>query len=62
MDLDIVSGPWLDVVVSLSHLLLTVNSSLNFIIYCYKDEKFRSVFLLLVTNIWKKSDRSIITV
>ena len=42
----------------MSHLLLTLNSSLNFGIYCYKDEKFRSVFLNLVFNFWKKSNNN----
>ena len=31
----------MDLVVSISHLLSTVNSSINFVIYCYKDSKFR---------------------
>lgn len=32
---------YVDLVVSISHLLSTVNSSINFVIYCYKDSKFR---------------------
>ena len=30
------SAAWTNAVVSFSHLLATLNSSLNFIIYCYK--------------------------
>ncbi|XP_059084570.1 FMRFamide receptor-like [Tigriopus californicus] len=41
MDVDSDWGAWMDVVLSFSHLSVTVNSSLNFVIYCYKDEKFR---------------------
>ena len=44
---------WMDGVVSFSHLLSTVNSSLNFIIYCYKDEKFRLVFLRMICPDWE---------
>ena len=33
---------WVDVLVSISHFLVTLNSSVNFIIYCYKDQKFRA--------------------
>jgi len=56
-----INEAWTDsltIVVSMSHLLLTLNSSLNFGIYCYKDEKFRSVFLNLVFNFWKKSNNN----
>ena len=44
---------WMDGVVSFSHLLSTVNSSLNFIIYCYKDEKFRHVLLRMTCPDWE---------
>ena len=29
----------------ISHLLLVFNSSSNIVIYCWKDDKFRKVFL-----------------
>ena len=29
----------------LSHFLLVLNSSVNFVIYCWKDDKFRAVML-----------------
>ena len=32
-----------DVLSIFSHLLLVVNSSINIVIYCWKDEKFRKV-------------------
>ena len=32
---------YVDAVVSFSHLLSTVNSSINFVIYCSKDANFR---------------------
>ena len=35
----------LDAVVAVSHLLATVNSSINFVIYCYKDVRFRMSLL-----------------
>ena len=41
---------WMDAVVSFSHLLATVNSSLNFLIYCYKDEKFRQVLVRMISQ------------
>ena len=44
---------WMDGVVSFSHLLSTVNSSLNFVIYCYKDEKFRHVLLRMTCPDWQ---------
>ena len=44
---------WMNAVVSLSHLSVTVNSSLNFIIYCYKDEKFRHVLLRMICPDWE---------
>ena len=34
-----------DVLSLLSHFLLVTNSSVNIVIYCWKDEKFRQVFL-----------------
>ena len=39
---------WLETVVSVSHLLSTVNSSINFVIYCYKDDKFREILLKMI--------------
>ena len=44
---------WMDAVVSFSHLLSTVNSSINFVIYCYKDEKFRHVLLRMTCPDWE---------
>jgi hypothetical protein len=32
-------APQMNIVVSVSHLLITINCSTNFIIYCYKDKK-----------------------
>ena len=58
MDIDSEWNHWMDIVVSFSHLLCTVNSSLNFLIYCIKDEKFRSSFIILVSCCsWKKTQR-----
>ena len=33
---------WCEVLTFLSHLLLVFNSSVNILIYCWKDQKFRS--------------------
>jgi len=41
---------WLNAVVSFSHLLSTVNSSINFVIYCNKDDKFRKIFLKILKS------------
>jgi len=51
----------LDVFVSFSHLLATLNSSINFVIYCYKDEKFRNSFVAMVSTFTHK-DQGIIVV
>ena len=48
MDMESAWTEWMDAVVSFSHLLSTVNSSINFVIYCYKDEKFRGILLKLI--------------
>jgi hypothetical protein len=52
----------MDAVVSFSHLLATVNSSLNFLIYCYKDEKFRLVFMSLMFHPFNRNQQSIVIV
>merc|ERR1719385_87365 len=44
-DLDIEFSDAMVCLISLGHLSVTVNSSMNFLIYCYKDEKFRTVLL-----------------
>ena len=49
---------WMDGVVSFSHLLSTVNSSLNFIIYCYKDAKFRQVLLRMTCPDYAQTRRT----
>jgi len=41
-------GPELMISVSVSHLLITINASSNFAIYCAKDKKFRKCFLRLL--------------
>ena len=42
---DIVRLPiWLDYLISISHWLLTLNSSVNMFIYLHKDPRFRAVF------------------
>ena len=50
-----------DYLVSMSHLLATFNSSVNFVIYCYKDEKFRNSFVAMISSFTNK-DQSIIVV
>ena len=61
LDFDKSWNKTLDVFVSFSHLLVTVNSSINFIIYCYKDEKFRNSFVAMMSSLTNK-DQSIIVV
>jgi hypothetical protein len=48
MDMESAWNEWMETVVSFSHLLSTVNSSINFVIYCYKDEKFREILLKMI--------------
>lgn len=36
---------WCDLITFLSHLLLILNSSSNIVIYCWKDQKFRTTLL-----------------
>jgi hypothetical protein len=48
MDMDAAWSEWMDAVVSFSHLLSTVNSSLNFLIYCYKDPRFRACLIRML--------------
>jgi hypothetical protein len=40
MDMESAWNEWMETVVSFSHLLSTVNSSINFVIYCYKVDNF----------------------
>merc|ERR1712032_1210786 len=40
-----VSPVWYSVTISISHFLLTVNSSINFLIYCSVGEKFQTIVL-----------------
>ena len=53
---------WMDAVVSLSHLLSTVNSSLNFLIYCYKDDKFRNSLVNMIKALCGKGNHGVIVV
>jgi hypothetical protein len=48
MDMESAWNEWMETVVSFSHLLSTVNSSINFVIYCYKDDKFREILLKMI--------------
>ena len=36
---------WIETLVHVNHFALVVNSSINFLVYCWKDEKFRNVML-----------------
>ena len=40
----------MDISVSISHLLVVFNCSVNFIIYCFKDYKFRKIFRNLLPS------------
>ncbi|XP_023340150.1 probable G-protein coupled receptor frpr-1 [Eurytemora carolleeae] len=42
-------GPGPEILVTLSHFLITANSSANFIIYCFKDEGFRNSMISIIT-------------
>ena len=57
-------GPELTVLVSASHLLITINCSSNFAIYCVKDKKFRKYFLriLRIEDLTKKFRRSVVAI
>ena len=39
----------MNVLVAISHLCITFKSSINFVIYCGKDEKFRRHFVRYLT-------------
>merc|ERR1719342_1486670 len=39
---------WCELLTLLSHLLLTINSSVNIIIYCWKDGRFRRCLLSIM--------------
>ena len=39
---------WCELLTFLSHFLLVFNSSINIVIYCWKDEKFRIVLFRLL--------------
>ena len=47
-------GSFMDISVSLSHLLVVFNCSVNFIIYCFKDNTFRKIF----RNLFPLSNKS----
>ena len=47
-------GSFMDISVSISHLLVVFNCSVNFIIYCFKDNTFRKSF----RNLFVISDKS----
>ena len=36
---------WIEILVHINHFALVVNSSVNFLVYCCKDEKFLNVML-----------------
>ena len=46
--------PWIVCSVSVSHLLLMINSSVNFLVYCVAGSKFRSIFYQQVSTVFKK--------
>lgn len=48
MDMESAWNECMETLVSFSHLLSTVNSSINFVIYCYKDDKFREILLKML--------------
>ena len=48
-------GSFMDISVSISHLLVVLNCSVNFIIYCFKDYKFRTIFKNLLPSSFKAS-------
>ena len=48
MDMESAWNECMETLVSFSHLLSTVNSSINFVIYCYKDDKFREILLKMI--------------
>ena len=45
MDMESHWSDWMDAVVSFSHLLATVNSSINFVLYCFVGDKFKNTLL-----------------
>ncbi|CAB4060863.1 unnamed protein product [Lepeophtheirus salmonis] len=49
--------PWIVCSVSVSHFLLMVNSSVNFLVYCFAGTKFRTILTRKVNSIWKKYQR-----
>ena len=53
---------WLDIVVIISNLLHTLNSSLNFFIYCYKDDKFRASLMNMIKTLCRNGGEGIIVV
>jgi len=53
---------WMDIVVIFSNLLHTLNSSLNFFIYCYKDDKFRASLLNMLKSMCRSGGEGIIVV
>ncbi len=56
--MDIYWGSWTEVAVNVSHLMSTINSSLNFVIYCWKDRKFRACLVDMLSGCcgWGKAD------
>ena len=48
IDLEKAFSEIIDCLVSLSHLSVTLNSSCNFVIYCYKDQNFRATLLKML--------------
>ena len=45
-----VTGLWTLIGASISHILLTINSSINFIIYCFMSTTFRGILYRWVNN------------
>jgi len=52
-----ISPAWYSVMISVSHFFLTINSSINFLIYCSVGEKFKMIVLRFCRNILATSGR-----
>jgi len=50
------SPVWYSVMISVSHFFLTINSSINFLIYCSVGEKFKTIVLRFCKNLLSKKD------
>jgi len=45
---------WIESIASVSHLLMTLNASVNFYIYCFMCHTFRSVLMRWIHTCWSK--------